>query len=116
MNLQRGAAKLNCLDDGAWTAHPDAFLRQYEGVTGIDDYLDCLVQQIAPESAPGDGLAVQDSHRHVSKREFHFFISHASKDKDAIARPLYQGIADPRVQRSGSMRLSSRLVRAWLSQ
>lgn len=79
--------------DGTWTAHPDAFLRQYEGVTGIDDYLDRLVQQIAPESAPRDGLADQVSHS-VSKRGFNFFISHASEDKDAIARPLYQEFRD----------------------
>lgn len=81
--------RIELFGDDAWSAHPNAFLRQYDGVTGINDYFDRLIQQIAPELMPSDELAVEDSGRE-SKHEFHFFISHASEDKDAIARPLYR--------------------------
>jgi hypothetical protein len=36
-----------------------------------------------------DQIGVADEFAEVS-HEYHFFISHASEDKDAIARPLYE--------------------------
>ena len=75
-------------DDSGWTTTPGSFLRRYEGVKSASDYLDRLLGQLQPswdfetsEKLQGDA---------ASSHEYHFFISHASEDKDAIARPLYE--------------------------
>jgi hypothetical protein len=85
-------------DEGGWTASPRSFLRRYEGITNVSDYLDRLLEQLAPyspepASTESSALGSEEPARH-QEHDYDFFISHASPDKDAVARPLYRTLAN----------------------
>jgi hypothetical protein len=91
------ACNLQATDEGGWTVSPGSFLRRYRDISDVADYLDRLLNQLSPEAASHSEPTVvnrqaEGAHRH----EFDFFISHASEDKDAIARPLFQALVNRR--------------------
>lgn len=86
-------------DDGSWKMGLDPVIRRYRGVTTVGGYLSRLLAQLT-----GDGVRpvrpvipqFSESLPNLSwttaqsGRQFDFFICHASQDKEAIARPLFQ--------------------------
>ena len=74
---------------GGWTATPDRFLRRYDGVADVGDCLDRLLEQLQPTIGGLGGDAVAAEAQDSQSQEFDYFISHASEDKNEIARPLF---------------------------